>query len=496
MHLQLRTGRDGKLRSRWYGAAQVDGRRVTFPLCRWAGTPPATGKGYDAGDAAFEASRGRAMDELRDAVGGLRTEADRDALHERALSNRYRVKVGRSVPLSELAARWLGIERKRPIAPRYAKTVRATLEGFAAHLSERFPKVRALDAVTPAAVRSWLALSDELGLSAKTHNDRLGLLRGVFRRFAPYAPAAAYLKNIPFRESETVPRVPYNPEELRAILRAAQADDLLRGPVTCAICTGMRRADCAGLRWRSVDLDAGFIVVRTGKTGAVAEVPIFPPLRVELERARAGARITPGAFVWPDAARMLADGPTGLDWRLKRILCRALTPAGDVAQVPALPPADLRDRARVALVECAFIPSKAERAGRVLDAYLSGASMKQTAARVGAPLSFVSNVLNAVERRARVPVLRRAGRAVDRSITVAADVPEGIRRARRASAGGWHAFRTSWATLALQAGVPPELVARCTAHTTTRTLTRHYFQPRRDALRDALDDAGMAKLLG
>ena len=501
MHLQLRTGRDGKLRSRWYGVAMLDGRKRAFPLCRWAGTPPESCRGHDKGDEAFEKSRVRAQAELRAATEGARTEADARALHERALANRYRVKLGAGVPLEGLADRWVNLKRDQPLSPRWEKQCRAMLGGFARHVATAAPKVRMMDAVPQAVVDSWLDAATAGGLSAKTYNDRLFMLRGVFTKLVPYAQAAVYLRAVPARKGETVYRTPYTPAELRAIILAARDDDLMRGPIACAICTGMRRADAAGLRWRSVDLKGGFIIVKTGKTGALAEIPIFPPLRVELERAREGVKPMPNAAVWPDAAAMLKHNPTGLDWRLKKILCAAMTPpaAPKAKTLPAMSQGELRKCAHDALERCGFTPAKAERAARILDTYLTGQSMKRTAAALGVPLSLVSTALNDVQRAAgdAVPVVRRTERrAVDRSITLASDTPEGVKRARRASTGGWHSFRTSWATLALQAGVPPELVARCTAHTTTRTLTRHYFQPRRDALRDALDDAGMAKLLG
>ncbi len=469
-----------------------------MPLCRWAGAPPESGRAYDQGDTAFEKSRERALSELRAMVDGERTEADAAALHERALSARYRVKLGPGVPLSELAARWAALPRRKPLSAAWRGLSAAWLGDFAEHVRTVAPRVRTLDAVPVDAVKSWLDGLDAAGVSAKTVNDKCILVRGVFSKFAPYCRAAAFFKSVPLRDAETVHRTPYSPDELRRILRAAQADTLLRGPVTCAICTGLRRADACGLRWRAVDLPGGFVAVKTGKTGALAEIPIFEPLRAELERARAAApSLAPSAAVWPDAARMLAENDSGLDWRLKRILCAALRP-GPVPVAPALLPGDLRRRAFDALAACGYRPAKAERAGRVLDAYLGGASMNSVARALGAPLSFCSAVFNDIQNRAGVPIIRQAVRrpAVARDVTVSGDMPDGMRRTRRPSIGGWHAFRTSWATLALSAGVPPEIVARVTAHGLTRTLTRHYFKPSRDAMRAALQGAGFAGLLG
>jgi ribosomal protein S11 len=51
-----------------------------------------------------------------------------------------------------------------------------------------------------------------------------------------------------------------------------------------------------------------------------------------------------------------------------------------------------------------------------------------------------------------------------------------------------------WVTLALTAGVPLELVQKVTGHKTVEIVLKHYFQPGREAFRQALQMA-MPKLL-
>ena len=65
---------------------------------------------------------------------------------------------------------------------------------------------------------------------------------------------------------------------------------------------------------------------------------------------------------------------------------------------------------------------------------------------------------------------------------------------RRASVRDFHSFRVTWVTLALTAGVPLELVQKVTGHKTTDIVLKHYFQPGREAFRQALQSA-MPKLL-
>ena len=52
----------------------------------------------------------------------------------------------------------------------------------------------------------------------------------------------------------------------------------------------------------------------------------------------------------------------------------------------------------------------------------------------------------------------------------------------------------TWVSLALTAGVALELVQKVTGHKTTDIVLKHYFQPGREAFREALN-AAMPKLL-
>ncbi len=65
---------------------------------------------------------------------------------------------------------------------------------------------------------------------------------------------------------------------------------------------------------------------------------------------------------------------------------------------------------------------------------------------------------------------------------------------RRASALDFHSFRVIWVTIALTRGVLLELVQKVTGHKTTDIVLKRYFQPGREAFRQALN-AAMPKLL-
>lgn len=59
---------------------------------------------------------------------------------------------------------------------------------------------------------------------------------------------------------------------------------------------------------------------------------------------------------------------------------------------------------------------------------------------------------------------------------------------RAASIRGFHSFRVTWATLALVADVPVELVRKVTGHQSVSVLLNHYFKPGREDLRRILEE--------
>ena len=110
--------------SRWHGRFKVGGKTREVALCRWKGVPPASGRiGKDKGDSVFEASRQRALEELKQIAEGGRSEADKAAAAERVYRARYehRAKRGRRplapVRIDGLYDVWQSRPRKKKPTP-------------------------------------------------------------------------------------------------------------------------------------------------------------------------------------------------------------------------------------------------------------------------------------------------------------------------------------------------------------------------------------------
>lgn len=314
MSLELRMGRNGVLRPMWYGRFEVDGKRSVVNLgVKIGGKPPESLSLRDEGDGAFERSRAHAQAKLDQVIEESRRKHDAAHLVERM----YELKTGepiQSVKLADLAEEWTRIPRRRPPEARYAAQCRSTLNRFVDFVRDRNTKADELGHITRQMARSFLDAEASRGVTSKTWNDTLKLLRATCKYLLPGGSINPFTA-IPTRETETIFRKPFNPDELKAILDAARTDDFVRPVLVTAICTAMRRGDCCLLRWSDVDLTKRFITVKTAKTGATVAIPIFPLLYEELaHRTRSTSD-----FVFPRAASMYKENPSGITHRVRKV---------------------------------------------------------------------------------------------------------------------------------------------------------------------------------
>jgi integrase len=165
--------------------------------------------------------------------------------------------------------------------------------------------------------RAFMKAEEARGVTAKTWNDTLKLLRAAYKYLLP-AGGINPFSNLPTRETETVFRKPFTPEELKAIVDAGRDDDFIRPILITGMCTAMRRGDCCLLKWKDVDLARRFITVKTNKTGVTVSIPIFPMLYDEL-----AGRQPSEAYVFTEQAKMYVENPDGITWRVRKVFAAA-----------------------------------------------------------------------------------------------------------------------------------------------------------------------------
>jgi hypothetical protein len=236
-----------------------------------------------------------------------------------------------------------------------------------------------------------------------------------------------------------------------------------------------------------VDLKAGFITVRTAKTGETVDIPVFPMLREELERARTASGGK--GFCFPAAADMYRNNPDGITWRVKQVLAKALETAPQSNALPVETAETVRAKG-FTYIDRLGATSKAEKMRAVFTAYLDGQSLDDVMAATGSSRGAVSGYLNELERETGCQIIRGKRRAL-KTDGLQAERENGK---RRASVKDFHSFRVTWITLALAAGVPLELVQRVTGHRTVAVVMKHYFRPGREDFCAAIFKA-MPKML-
>ena len=474
----------------WYAVFVVNGQKAVINLkVPIAGKRPP--KRTMQGDDEFENSRGRAIE----AYERLAREMAEDRTGEKTLHKLAELKTGREVEfpkLAELADWWTRIPRRKAPDERYALQCRLRLEKFAAFVAEHQKGVTEFIAVKPATARAFMDAEAERKVSPKTWNDTLKLLRATFKHLhSQLADGSNPFHGLVTKATETVNREPFTVEQLKAIVEACAADDFIRPIIITGMCTAMRRGDCCLLKWEDVDEKAGFLSVETAKTGERVDIPIFPMLAEELNRAKAKAGDT--EFCFPEAAQMYRNNPDGITWRVKQVIARALESMDATARKslpPASPQTDVRSAVDAYLV-CLGNSKRASKIRAAFEAYAGGASLDDVIAATGFSRGAVSNYLNELERETGVSIVRGHRRAMKTDGLQ----DERENGQRRASVHDFHSFRVTWITLALAAGVPLELVQRVTGHQTVAVVLKHYFRPGREDFRQHLLKA-MPQMVG
>jgi integrase len=221
---------------------------------------------------------------------------------------------------SDLLENWRKACRKQEgLSDAHVENVEGVLARFESFLSERYPRVSDVRGVTSAVAEAFMHLEEERGIAGKTYNNVLGTLSAVFVAASTRAGLAFNpFGQIPKKSGKMVHRRPFSIDQLERILSAAKDDHVVGPVVITAVCSGMRRSDCANLQWRAVDLEKGEMSLVAEKTGEHLFIPILAPLRACLEHLP-----RKGDYCFPAAAAMLAENPDGLTWRLMKILKKA-----------------------------------------------------------------------------------------------------------------------------------------------------------------------------
>lgn len=182
---------------------------------------------------------------------------------------------------------------------------REAFDKLAGWCARRRPDARLLSDVTREdAAELFRELSETY--SSGIVNSTLVRLRRLYRVLMAsgrLALDASPLDGIGMVRKESARREAFTEEEIGRLLEAATGD--MRSLIVLALNTGLRLKDCVTLRWDSVDLRAGVIVLTPAKTsrtsGTRVKIGLTPMLRAELE-SRLASRGDGEPLVYPALA--------------------------------------------------------------------------------------------------------------------------------------------------------------------------------------------------
>ena len=475
---------------RWHGSWQVDGVRKVVALNLWRGKPP--GPGEETGDAKFERSRGEAERLFKQTREGKKSAEEELVIAQKVHAARYGRKV-KPVKIGELTSLWDALPGKDEVTDARRTRVHSVLGNFVKYMGEKFPRVTEVGALTREHFKGFLDAVAATGVSARTWNDNLAILRGVLAKVEGQGEGyREYLAKLKKREENTVHRRPFTEEELEDIFAAAaEVDPELRPVIVAAACTALRKGDVAKLEWDDVDLEAGFVTVKTSKTGATVEIPIFPPFAAVLAEAKA-KRQSGVPYVFPRVADVYKSNPDNLDYRLRKVLAAAgfVTPdkvsAGKYEAPESLDEAV--SKVTAGMLAGRWSEKRRQKGLAILQRHLQGQNGRTIAQEMRISRGGVSVYLHQMEDVGKVALVTTAAAPTPRKATLA-ESREGEKRARAGSLCGWHSFRTTFCTLALANGVPMEILRKITGHRTGEIVLKHYDRRGREAVRKAIGSA-------
>ena len=508
MGLKLQKARGTKNFHGWlphfYGQYR-DGKAIrTCALkTRLRGVPPVSGLLTDPGDAAFEAAKALAEQELAKIM--ERAKDKNTAIAEGcSLLTQATGQTVADLRLSKLAA-WYRDRKRTP----ETDTNRGWLDWHDKIIQDFADWARAHKCGTVFEVTRELAQEYATTL-AKTHargtlKAKVYWLAGAFRAYLPnsmknpfddaYVIAAGTLAK---EDGKRVFRKPLDAGEIMRLWEAARREGSMWYEIAvCATCTGMRIGDVCNLQWRNVDLRNNCLPnVPTAKTGVTVTVPLFDyvetseaynpilgELRRVLDAANTDAAGKDPVYVFPEAHMKYTASPSVISARGKLIFARALF--GDAPQAETVPDHELTvEEIQQAIAAAPWTEAKRTRIAECYKRHAAGENYPTIAAAMNYPAyNRISMDLAEVERLTGAEIRPRNGATAANSTRTLLDKTREQRTvgARSASVYGWHSLRHAWVVLMMEEGVQFGLITKedvqAVVGHTTFAQTLEYYNP-------------------
>lgn len=497
MGLKLTKNREGQYRRMWYATLWIDdkltSRSLDIPV---RGSIPLDANGRFSlqivGDAAFEKSKRAAQDALQSII----EKSKDDPAHLQKIA--YNKATGRKlteVYLDDLSQLWRELPKRRNTSEDWLKVADSFFSRFAAfaktQMSGKHGKpCTKLNLVTPEIAQSYFALLEK-EYSHETVKKQIRLLSSAYDLWAtsgcPNPFAGFFSRN---DKSDEIPHEPFSRSQLNRILELAAEDPTIYPLAVTAAFTGMRLGDVCNLQWENVNLDIGLISVVTSKAKILANIPILDMRLEEVLKRQIPASGRLAGPVFPSATRLYATKRDQITKAIKPFIARALFEK-ELATTPAQLENEVRkplNLEQVRKIVCAAnLP--ANRRERILDTYTrfkSGETYSKIQAATNRARSVISSDLQTVEALTGETIRPRKALSGKAKIDLLKMTQQSrLKGSHAASLYGWHSFRTTFVTLAIEAGLSPTDIGQIVGHTTTK-MTLRYYKPRLKNFADSI----------
>lgn len=275
---------------RFYSRIVINGKRRVIALkTEYEGTPPPKLRLRDQGDAAFERSRGKALEE----EARLRDELQRPDSETKLRKRVYEAITGQDfkvVKVKDLFEISSNHTRERSWSERYQAQVESKADAFLSYLKENHPQIEDAHQVTRQIAEAFLNHhQQQTNCSAKTFNDVKAMLQGLWT----VGETLNLLEGNPFRGIAkrayiSATKEIFTPEQVEDIIKESEKDPDLHTVIVVALSTGMRMVDCCHLQWSSIDLKERMVEVPAQKKNMQpANIPFFGRLEDLIQAAKA-----------------------------------------------------------------------------------------------------------------------------------------------------------------------------------------------------------------
>lgn len=236
-----------------------------------------------------------------------------------ARAQRKRAEAGRlSVPLSKAWERFDTSPRREPVCEKLNRIYEARFSAFVAWVKEKRPDIVGLADVDTEAAEGFMRHL-RAKVAPKTYNDNRALLVQVWKLLGKDAGLDG--RN-PWQEIKPLPKDQHDrraltAEELARVVEPLTGEMRLLFGFGCF--TGARLGDCALMRWESIDMRNGVILMtphKTRKHGTQVRIPMVPVLRRMLEETPEMQR---RGYVLPELAAEYQAHPSYVSERVQKV---------------------------------------------------------------------------------------------------------------------------------------------------------------------------------